>query len=73
MFYKPEFEDEQRWKWLEIVLMPCIPSEKRDEVMEELKEQKEELTVQLGVMIFTTAVGSTITLALGWGIHTFLV
>ena len=71
MFYKPEFQDELRCKWLEIVLIPCIPNDKREEVMEELREQDAELTVQLGVLIFATAFGST--LALGWVVHTFLV
>jgi hypothetical protein len=73
IFYKNDFENEQRWKWLETVLIPCIPEEKRSEIGEELKLHKEDLAVQLGIMIFSTAFGNTVTLALGWAVHTFLV
>jgi hypothetical protein len=72
VFYRSTFEDEQRWNWLEIVLTRCVPDERREEVSDELDRFKEQLTLQVGLMIFSVALGNTITLAIGWGVHTFL-
>jgi hypothetical protein len=71
--FDPELKDEERWKWLETVLTRCIPEEKRSEVMEEVQEQKSEMTSRVGLAIFSKGLSSTVALGLGWVVHVFLV
>jgi hypothetical protein len=71
--YSPSFKDDQRWKWLEIILPRCIPAGFQTEVMAEIQAEKENLSFEIGTMIFGIAVGNTVSLVLGWGVHTFLV
>jgi len=62
-----------RWENLFLVLDACVPEEKRDEVKELFKQKNEAIWGQLGVYIFGQFVGYTLTLVLGWAVHTFFV
>jgi hypothetical protein len=65
---------EQRWKVAMMVLEACVPSEKREELNAELKNETSfGMWWTLGISIFGKLVGNTITLGLGWIISTVLV
>ena len=62
-----------RWEHLSLVLDACVPEEKREEMSDAVKQKNEEIWGQLGIYIFGQFVGYTLTLVLGWTVHTFLV
>jgi hypothetical protein len=66
-------QDEQNWKTAFAILDVCVPQEKRDELVEELKTRNEGLWLELGLVVFSKAVGHTLTLAIGWAVYTFFV
>jgi hypothetical protein len=61
-----------RWENLLLVMDACIPEHRREELHEELKQKNEEVWSRLGIHVFAQLVGYTVTLALGWAVHTFL-
>jgi hypothetical protein len=71
--YRDE-ETEQRWKVATMVLDACVPSENREKLNEQLKEETGfGMLWTLGTSIFEKLVYNTITLGLGWIISTVLV
>jgi ACR3 family arsenite efflux pump ArsB len=66
-------QDEQNWKTAFLILDVCVPQEKRDELVEELKARNEGLWLELGLVVFGKAVGNSLTLAIGWAVYTFFV
>ena len=67
-----EAKEAQSWKLAFLTLDACVPEERREKLAETLKEYESTLWMDVGSRIFGLVVGNTITLAIGWGIHTFL-
>ncbi len=67
-----EFIEEWRWKVALSVLDACVPQEKQEDVREMLKREEEGVVGQAVGKVFGKIAGNTVALALGWGIHTFL-
>ena len=67
-----KFADDQRWKMLYKVLDYCVPEEKMENVKVMIEEEKEIVWVEIGVSVLSRVVGITVTLVLGWFVHTFL-
>jgi hypothetical protein len=67
-----EIAEEQRWTNLFTLLEYCVPSEFREEAMNQVKEKVEGMWVEFGAAAFGKLVGNTITLALGFCVHAFL-
>ena len=63
---------EQRWKGTAIALEACIPEVKREEFNEEIKELKQAVWVEVGMLTFATLIGNTFVLVLDYGVHVFL-
>ncbi len=70
---EPPFEKQEIYGRLEHLINACIPEEKREVLNEELLEEGKEFPARLGGAIFGQVVGLTLTLAIGWAVHTFLV
>ena len=68
-----EFASEHRWKVILTVVDACVPDEKKLIVEESLKQQTDTMWIDLGSKVFGKLVGNTATLAIGWGIHAFIV
>lgn len=68
-----QWADEQRWRGALTVLDSCIPEDKREFVHDEIKSQTEGAWLELGINIFSEFVGMTLTLGIGFAIHSFLV
>jgi hypothetical protein len=67
------FEKDDHWRRTFAMLYLCVPSEKQEERwMKWLKTEHEDFWVKTGTAIFGKLAGSTTPLAIGWGIHTFL-
>jgi hypothetical protein len=66
-----EVIDEPRWKTLFTILDIWCPEDKRQAVEEAMEEQKKSIWMDSGVLIFAKFAGNTLTLVIGWGIHTF--
>jgi len=62
-----------RWESLFLVLNACVPAHKNEELREELKQKSQSVWGHLGLQIFGRLAGYTVTLALGWVVHSFLV
>ena len=67
------FAKEERWNRLVAMVYACVPADKKEQVDETLKEEKDSLWVNAGVEVFTKLVGNTVSLVFGWAVHTFLV
>ena len=68
-----KFAAEQRWKNIYHVLDACIPADKKEGVMELIKEENEGVWINVGIEVFQKIVSNTLTLLVGWGVHVFLV
>ena len=67
-------EDHFRWEGVLKMLDACVPEEKRVDVQEALKQEAETgIWIDAGSMVFGQVVGNTLTLGIGWAIHSFLV
>ena len=64
--------EEASTKRLDTMLRACVPEEKWAEVKDELETENKELGSRLGWQLFARGLGATLTLALGWIVHTFL-
>jgi hypothetical protein len=62
-----------RWESLFLILDSCVPEHKREELQEDLKQKNEEIWSKLGLHLIGQLAGTTITVALGWTVHTFLI
>ena len=65
--------DDWRWKTMTTMVDACIPSEKRGEVADTLKQELDDIWVSTGTMIFGKVVANTFTLAIGWAVYTFFI
>ena len=65
------FADERRWKALMIAIDACIPPDQKENVKHELEEVKGELWIDIGVGLFGQVLGNSLTLGIGFLIHTF--
>ncbi len=63
------FENERQWKRVMTAIDACIPEDRRDSVMEELKSQSSEIWINLGLVIFSSALGNTLSLGIGFIVH----
>ena len=63
----------KRWENLFAVVDACVPEHKRGEVQELLKQNNEEIWLELGIHIFGQLTGYAVTLFLSWTVHTFFV
>jgi hypothetical protein len=61
------------WENLFLVLDACVPEHKAQKVRDELKQKEEGIWSQLGFQIFGRLIGYSVTLMLGWLVHTFFV
>ena len=67
------FEEQQRFEALSIVLWACVPESKRQEAEAELKEHVEvRMWLKAGTHIFGKVVGTTFVLGVGFVVHLFL-
>lgn len=67
-----DFTQREYTKFLATMMEACVPDDKRDDVNEKLDELKERVWIEAipeGVGNFASI---TVTLILGWGVHTFL-
>lgn len=71
--YNPKLEEQQQFKALATGLDACVPDERRESVNEQIKEQTDQIWVDAGFHVFGKVVSNTISLALGWAVHAFLV
>lgn len=63
---------ERRWKALFITLDACIPEHKTEEVREEVRSETEGIWTDVGIMIFGRVVSRSLTLALGFVVHSLI-
>lgn len=70
---KSNFQNEEQGKRLGLLIMACVPEHKLDEVKEEIKIEDDDIGMKLFGLIVGQIAGSSVALALGWGVHTFLV
>ena len=64
-----DFEAEHRHKAVAVALDACLPEEKRQQVSEELEGLNEEVWWQAGWKVFGQVVANSLTLAIGFFIH----
>jgi hypothetical protein len=69
----PKLEEKLQFKALATGVDACIPEDKQESVKEQLEEHAEQVWWEVGSTIFGKLIGNSITLAIGWAIHTFLV
>ena len=69
---KNTFADEQRWKNFAMALDACIPDAQRQNVQDALQEQQRNTFWETGVKILAEVAGYTLTLVIGWAVHSFL-
>jgi hypothetical protein len=62
-------ENEFKWETALTTLNACIPEEKREAVTKAIKEQTEGVWTRAGSEVFAKAIGSTVTLVIGWIVH----
>jgi hypothetical protein len=62
--------DNTRWNKALMMLDAGVPSGSREMVMEQLKEQSDGLWMNLGSLVFSLAFGYSVSLGLGFLIHT---
>jgi hypothetical protein len=72
VFKRNEEKEEAGFKHLGILLNACVPEEKRSEVREEIESEEKSLPLKIGLMIAGQILDNSLTLGLGWAIHTFL-
>ncbi len=73
LFQSPgrDIDAEQRHKIVAVMLDACVPSERREEVTEQLQEFTEQMWYEVGWKVFGRIVTSSITLAIGFVVHVF--
>jgi len=69
---KQELSGDVRWERTLKILDYCVPQEKRYQLDEWLKEQSEGVFGRAWTFVWEKVFGNTVTLGLGWVIHSFL-
>lgn len=72
LFERNGFAEDARWHRMVTMVYACVPADRKGEVDETLKEETENVWLNAGVEVFGKLIGSTVTLGLGWAVHTFL-
>jgi hypothetical protein len=62
-----------RWESLFLIVNASVPEDRNEDLQEELRQQTEGVWLQMGLHIFGQLAGYTVTLALGWLVHTVFV
>jgi len=68
-----KFANEQRMEEYRPCFGCIIPEEKKEGVMQTIEKENEGMWLNMGLEVFGKIVGNTLTLLIGWGVHTFLV
>jgi hypothetical protein len=63
--------EESRWKMLMLSVEACVPAPARENLHEQLKQEVEGIWGGLGGWVFGIALGYTLTLGIGFIVHTF--
>lgn len=73
LFFQRRYDtEESRWKAISAILDACVPEDKREHVEREMEHIRDDDLYQAFFAIpFSSLFGATVTLALGWAIHTF--
>ena len=66
------YKEQEIFGRLGMMIDACVPEEKLAELTEQLLEEDKGLAGRLGGGVLGEAVGVSITLGLGWAVHTFL-
>jgi hypothetical protein len=66
------YKEQEIFGRLGMMIDACVPEEKRAELTEQLLEEDKGLVGRLFGGVFGEALGVTLTLGLGWAVHTFL-
>jgi hypothetical protein len=66
-------ENKQRWNAAFMVLDACVPADKREELLAQLKAEKDEEWQKVGSLVFAKAPGNTFALVIGWAVYTFFI
>jgi hypothetical protein len=70
--YGEDPAEEIKWNGLMIIVQACIPQHRAEEVAEELKLESAGVWPNIVSTAFSRLVGTTLSLFLGWVVHTFL-
>jgi hypothetical protein len=64
--------DEERFNRLGLILNACVPDEKRPELEAEVEMDERSAPIMIATVVGTKVAENTLTLGLGWAVHTFL-
>jgi hypothetical protein len=64
--------DEGKWKMLYTAIDACVPDHKREMLSEALREQTNNIWIDVLTISFAQIVGNTTTLILGFGLHSLI-
>ncbi len=67
-----DIEEAQRFKILTTALDACVRDDRRDELKEQLDDLNKQIWWDAGWKVFGQLVGNTLTLGLGFLVHTFV-
>lgn len=67
-----DIEQKYSFKAFGVALDACVPDDKKAWVLEELEAQQESIWRDVAIIPFMRILGATVTLVIGWGVHTFL-
>jgi len=73
LFHDPadkNFAEDRRWKTLMIAIDACVPADQKEFVKEQLEDVKSDLWIDVGVSLFGRVFGNSLTLAIGFVVHT---
>ncbi len=66
------YEENDRWKRALVMIYASVRPESKAQVDEELKEMNDSVYMDVGFLIAGMLLTNTLTLGIGWAIHTFL-
>lgn len=72
VFWRDDSKDEASHTRLVTIMDACIPEEKRADVKAEIDAEDKSAPVTLGLKILGQVMDNSLTLGLGWAVHTFL-
>jgi len=67
-----QWADDARWEAADVMMHAAVPHGLRDYVESELMGVKAGVDVSMAFLVFNKAAGNSVTLAIGWAIHSFL-
>jgi hypothetical protein len=72
LFQHDTLQEETRWESAFKMLYAAVPGEQRPEIDRNMKDEAENVWMKVGFDIFGNLIGNTVTLGLGWTVHTVL-